>query len=179
LENHYRVSEFAELAGVTVKTLHHYDRLGLLRPRRTSAGYRVYTPADLEPLKQIVALKFLGLTLKQIKILAGADSFPLAEALRRQRQVLESKRQRLDRAIRAIEQAEAGIHAGPSARAGVLKTLIEVIELPEELDVTWTKRREWPAGLKRYVASLYEMTFEEWDRVASWIEASDQQAIAS
>jgi hypothetical protein len=63
----YKVHEFAELAGVTVKALHHYDRLGLLTPRRTEAGYRVYTERDLERLEQIVALKFLGLPLRQIK----------------------------------------------------------------------------------------------------------------
>jgi DNA-binding transcriptional MerR regulator len=45
------VHEFAELAGVTVKALHHYDRLGLLKPRRNDAGYRVYSPADLERLE--------------------------------------------------------------------------------------------------------------------------------
>ena len=44
----YRAREFAELAGVTVRTLHHYDRLDLLKPRRTDAGYRLYRDRDLE-----------------------------------------------------------------------------------------------------------------------------------
>lgn len=48
----YRVHQFAELAGVTVKALHHYDRLALLRPKRTDAEYRLYTVRDLERLKQ-------------------------------------------------------------------------------------------------------------------------------
>ena len=60
----YQVHEFAELAGVAVKALHHYDRLRLLTPRRTKAGYRVYTELDLERLEQIVALKFLGLSVE-------------------------------------------------------------------------------------------------------------------
>jgi len=46
LSRHYQIREFAELAGVTVKALHHYDRLGLLRPARTAAGYRVYSESD-------------------------------------------------------------------------------------------------------------------------------------
>ena len=54
------------MAGVTVKALHHYDRLGLLSPSRTEAGYRVYSARDLETLEQIIALKFLGLPLKKI-----------------------------------------------------------------------------------------------------------------
>jgi hypothetical protein len=66
----YHVHEFAGLAGVTVKTLHHYDRLGLLIPTRTEAGYRLYAEADLERLGQTIALKFLGFSLKQVR---GAD----------------------------------------------------------------------------------------------------------
>ena len=51
----YHVREFAQLAGVTVRALHHYDRLGLLRPSRTETGYRLYYLRDLERLEQIVA----------------------------------------------------------------------------------------------------------------------------
>ena len=53
----YRIREFAQLAGVTVRALHHYDRLRLLKPRRTQTGYRAYDSKDLEILEQIVALK--------------------------------------------------------------------------------------------------------------------------
>ncbi len=66
----FRVRQFAELAGVTVKALRHYDRLGLLRPVRNEAGYRLYQLADLARLQQIVALKSLGLPLKQIRAAA-------------------------------------------------------------------------------------------------------------
>ena len=69
-----QAQQFAELAGVTVRTLHHYDRLGLLRARRTEAGYRVYRESDLERLEQIVALKFVGLPLKRIKTLLDRDN---------------------------------------------------------------------------------------------------------
>jgi DNA-binding transcriptional MerR regulator len=102
----YRVREFAELAGVTVRALHHYDRLGLLRPRRTRAGYRVYSLPDLQRLEQIVALKFLGLPLKQIKGVLDRDSRPLADVLHAQRRALEEKRRRLTHAIGAIAEAQ-------------------------------------------------------------------------
>ena len=88
----YRVREFAALAGVTVKALHHYDRLGLLRPRRTGTGYRVYSHEDLERLEQIVALKFLGLPLKQIKAILERPALELRHALRLQRKAIERKR---------------------------------------------------------------------------------------
>src|SRR5690349_9788488 len=94
-----RVREFAERAGVTVRALHHYDRLGLLRPKRASSGYRLYSPEDLERLEQIIALKFLGIPLSQIKGLLGRGSRDLAAAFRRQRAALEEKRRLLDKAI--------------------------------------------------------------------------------
>ena len=89
MPHEYRVHEFAARAGVTVKALHHYDRVGLLEPRRTGAGYRIYTDLDLERLEQIVALKFLGLSLKAIKVLLESGLPSLPDALRLQRQVLE------------------------------------------------------------------------------------------
>jgi DNA-binding transcriptional MerR regulator len=103
----YHVQEFAELAGVTVRALHHYDRLGLLKPRRTQAGYRLYGLRDLERLEQIVALKFLGIPLKQIRTLFSREAHALPEALRMQRRVLEEKRRLLDSAINAIRRDPA------------------------------------------------------------------------
>jgi DNA-binding transcriptional MerR regulator len=125
----YRVHEFAQLAGVTVKALHHYDRLGLLKPRRSGSGYRIYVEHDLERLEQIVALKFLGLPLKQIKILLERDPLQLPEALRMQRTILEEKRRLLDRAIGAIVNAETILQSGRPAAAPVFKKIIEAIEM--------------------------------------------------
>src|SRR4029079_6608614 len=102
----YRVQAFAELAGVTVRALHHYDSLALLKPKRTSAGYRLYSAPYLERVEQIVALKFLGLSLKQIKTVLDRDSRSLVEVLRTQRRALEEKRRRLHQATAAIAGAE-------------------------------------------------------------------------
>jgi DNA-binding transcriptional MerR regulator len=123
----YRICEFAERAGVTVKALHHYDRLGLLKPRRSDAGYRIYADRDLERLEQIVALKFIGLPLKEIKTLLDREALELPAALRLQRAELEQKRRLLDRAIAAIGSAENALQSGKPADAGILKKIIEVI----------------------------------------------------
>jgi DNA-binding transcriptional MerR regulator len=125
----YRVHEFAQLAGVTVKALYHYDRLGLLKPRRTGSGYRIYVDRDLERLEQIVALRFLGLPLRQIGALLDRDHLQLPEALRLQRIVLEEKRRLLDCAIAAILNAEKIVESGKPAGAAVLKEIIGAIEM--------------------------------------------------
>ena len=95
----YKVREFAKLAGVTVRALHHYDRLGLLTPeRRTGSRYRLYGERDLARLEEIVVLKFLGIPLKEIRPLLDRQS-GLADALQRQQRVLGEKRRQLERAI--------------------------------------------------------------------------------
>jgi len=101
----YKAQEFASLAGVTVRTLHHYDRIGLLRPERSSSGYRLYSLAHLEILEQITALKFLGIPLKEIKILLGSNPLTFSDSLHWQLNGLLEKRDRITRAIRAIEVA--------------------------------------------------------------------------
>jgi MerR family transcriptional regulator, thiopeptide resistance regulator len=152
----YRVHEFAELAGVTVRALYHYDRLGLLIPRRSEAGYRIYVEHDLERLEQIAALKFLGLPLRKIKVLLDRDPLQLPEALQLQRKVLEDKRRLLDRAIAAIENAENAMHSGKPADPALLKTIIEAVEMQTDTDFmknyyaaeAWVKfkqrHRGWP-----------------------------------
>jgi len=149
----FKVRAFAEVAGVTVRALHHYDRLALLRPRRTRAGYRVYSARDLERLEQIVALKFLGFPLKQIKSVLDHDSRPLGDVLGAQRWALEEKRRRVDGAIGVIADAERSIQPGRAAESAVLKRIIEVFDMSDQTDemrkyysdAAWTelsKRRE-------------------------------------
>jgi DNA-binding transcriptional MerR regulator len=154
----YRVNEFAKLAGVTVRALHHYDRLGLLKRQKTAAGYRLYAETDLERLEQIIALKFLGIPLKQIKVvLLDRNALDLLDALRLQRAALEEKQRLLERAIAAIHDAEKAIQGNQPASATILKKIIEVVRMQEHEDfmkpyfgdkawVRWSKRREpWPS----------------------------------
>lgn len=131
----YKVHEFAKLAGTTVKALHHYDRLGLLKPRRTEAGYRLYGQNDLERLEQIIALKFLGIPLKQIKVMLDGPARDLSDVLRLQRQALEQKQVLLARAIRAIRAAEEAVQTGKPADPTLLKRIIEVIDMQTDIEM--------------------------------------------
>jgi DNA-binding transcriptional MerR regulator len=157
------VQAFADLAGVTVRALHHYDRLALLRPARTRAGYRMYGPRDLERLEKIVALKCVGVPLKQIKTVLDRDARALPDVLRAQRRALEAKRRRLDRAIGAIADAERSLQPGRPVAPALLRRIIEVIEMSdhaEEMkkyysDEAWaelSKRREAMTDRMRDIA---------------------------
>jgi DNA-binding transcriptional MerR regulator len=140
----YQAHEFAKRAGVTVRALHHYDRLGLLKPSgRTDAGYRFYTDRDLVRLEQIVALKFIGFPLSKIRDLLNRKDWErreldLSEMLRQQRQIIAEKRDHLDRAVRAIERAEQVVASGQESDWEPFRKIIEVIQMQTRKD--WMKK---------------------------------------
>ena len=144
----YRAHEFATLAGVTVRALHHYDRIGLLKAQRNNSGHRLYAAADLERLEQIAALKFLGIPLKEIKALLESNPRTLLESLRLQPGALTQKREQIDRAIRAIEQAEKLVSVGLPADA-VLRKIIKATEAPAAGDFMKKKHHTEEAWAKR------------------------------
>jgi DNA-binding transcriptional MerR regulator len=89
---YYRVGEVATLTRVSVRTLHHYDRIGLLRPAlHSAAGYRMYGESELLRLQQILTLRYLGFPLKRIGELLDRDEFNLVASLRVQRQALHDR----------------------------------------------------------------------------------------
>lgn len=138
-DNRYQPHEFARRAKVTVRTLHHYDRIGLLRAsERTAAGFRVYLDEDFVRLQQIVTLKFIGFSLTEIKRLLNRKGAGLGPALRAQRLTLEKKRQHLEAAIRAIAQAERLASAEPARDWETFQKITEEIQMQSNTE--WTKK---------------------------------------
>jgi MerR family transcriptional regulator, thiopeptide resistance regulator len=135
----YQPHEFAQRAGVTIRALHHYDRLGLLKPSgRTAAGYRLYTDRDLVRLEQIVALKFIGFPLSQIREVLNRTDVDVMAMLRQQRRIIAEKRDHLDRAIGAIERAEQALALGEHTDWEPFRKIIEVIQMQTRKD--WMKK---------------------------------------
>lgn len=100
-----KVKEVAELVGVSVRTLHHYDQIGLLTPKEiTDSGYRLYSEENLETLQQILFFKELGFTLKEIKKIINSPLFNRQEALILQRKMLIEKRKKVDKMIETIDK---------------------------------------------------------------------------
>lgn len=100
------VSQVARGTGVSVRTLHYYDELGLLCPSaRSEAGYRLYGPADLERLQQILFFRELGFALEEITRIVNEPGFDVGAALRMQRQLLAEKAVRLQALLTAVDAA--------------------------------------------------------------------------
>jgi MerR family transcriptional regulator, thiopeptide resistance regulator len=173
----FKAREFANLAGVTVRALHHYDRLGLLKPKqRSRAGYRLYSERDFGRLEQIVVLKFLGMPLKQIRSLLESRS-KLSVALRRQQIVLAEKRRQLDRAIAAISNAQKSCDSHEEPDWKLFQFIVQEIEMQNSMD--WSKKYYSPEGQakvkerkKFWSPELQEKVSKEWSALIADVDAA-------
>lgn len=188
-----QIKEFARDAGVTVRTLRLYDRIGLLKPAAlTESGYRLYGQAQLERLEHIVALRFVGFSLEQIKELLGRSDLPLSVALRMQRMVIAQQKRRLESALDAIDEAQRALQGNGSADLwGTLRTVIEVFKVQNQWD--WTKNYYSAEALEKVEErrqstpqSVIEQGQRDWaaliaeveDAVARGVDPSSAQAQA-
>lgn len=139
---HLTTGRLAELAGVTVRTLHHYDEIGLVQPSaRTPGGYRAYAPGDVERLRQVLAYRRLGFGLREVAELISDPDADAAAHLRRQRDLLLSRRTETDAMIAAIDrelEARAmGMNLTPEEQLEVFGTDKAGGEWADEAEHRW------------------------------------------
>ncbi|HIE5420197.1 TPA: MerR family transcriptional regulator [Clostridium botulinum] len=102
---HYKIKEVADMAGISVRMLHHYDKIGLLDPESVSdAGYRLYSDENLDRLQQILFFKELNFPLQEIKIILDSPNFNKKEALETHKQLLLEKKIRLGKIIQSVDK---------------------------------------------------------------------------
>ena len=159
------VGEVATLAGVTVRTLHHYDRIGLLSPSgRTAAGYRRYSAADLDRLHQVLLYRELGFPLEEVATLLDDPSADPAEHLRRQHRLLRDRLERTQAMVAAVEkEMEAmtmGISLTPQERFELFGDWLPE-EYEQEAEERWGDTEAWSQSQAR----TRSYTKEDWVRV--------------
>ncbi|WP_406091247.1 MerR family transcriptional regulator [Kitasatospora purpeofusca] len=144
------VGAVARIAKVTVRTLHHYDEIGLLSPRgRTPAGYRRYDEADLGRLQRILFYRELGFPLEEIAAVLDDDSVSPSEHLRRQHQLLTDRIAHLQKLAAAVE------HAMEAEKMGIQLTPEEKFELFGD-----SYREEWETEAE-----------QRWGSTGAWAES--------
>lgn len=165
------VGAVASLVGVTVRTLHHWDEIGLAAPSdRTAAGYRLYTASDIARLHRVLVYRELGVSLEETARLLEADADEAAEALLQQRDQLRERIRRLERMADSLDRmAEA-------RREGVLLSPQEQVEIfGRDWQPSWAAgaRERW--GDTRQWAQFAERaadrTAEDWQRIAETVQA--------
>ncbi|MFI1971591.1 MerR family transcriptional regulator [Streptomyces cinnamoneus] len=165
----YTVGQVAAFAGVTVRTLHHYDEIGLLPSGRSRAGHRQYEDADLDRLQQILFYRELGFPLDEVAVLLDDPGAEPVAHLRRQHELLTGRIDRLQRMAAAVE------HAMEARKMGIDLTPEEKFEVFEDFDPdahAAEAERRWGGGdpytESQRRAAAY--TKEDWLRIK---EAAD------
>lgn len=162
----HTVGEVARLAGVTVRTLHHYDRIGLLPASgRTEGGYRLYTSADLERLQLILLHRELGTPLDEITAaLAAGDRLSVLE---QQRQRLVDERRRAEALVRAIDFAIAAERSGVRMNE---KDMFEVFGDFEPTEYAEEAKERWPDTYAETAARTSRYSKDQWTEATSEME---------
>ncbi|MCX5361830.1 MerR family transcriptional regulator [Streptomyces sp. NBC_00124] len=168
----YSVGQVAGFAGVTVRTLHHYDDIGLLAPsERSHAGHRRYSDADLDRLQQILFYRELGFPLDEVAALLDDPAADPRAHLRRQHELLTARIEKLRKMAAAVEQAmearKMGINLTPEERFEVFGDK-DPEQHAEEAEERWGGTEAYAESQRR--AAGY--TKDDWKRmqaeVADW-----------
>jgi len=170
----YPVGKVADLSGVTIRTLHHYDEIGLLSPGgRSEAGYRIYEERDLERLQQILFYRELGFTLQEIAAIVDDPKTDAAGHLERQRGLLTERIGRLQKMVAAIdyemEAREMDINLTPEERFEVFGDF-DPEEHTEEAEQRWGGTDPYQQSQRR----VSEYTKEDWLK----IQAESEEIVA-
>jgi MerR family transcriptional regulator, thiopeptide resistance regulator len=140
----YQVREVTEIARVSVRTLHHYDEIGLLVPNeRTDKGYRLYSDDDLLRLQQILIGRELGLALEEIRCSLDDPRFDRREALLRQRRELEERAHKTDAMIRAVDAALAVIEGRAEKQGENTMTMRDIFDGFDPSEYETEARERW------------------------------------
>jgi len=161
----FTVGELSKLTGVTVRTLHHYDEIGLVRPSaRTAAGYRLYADDDVLRLQQVLLFRELGLPLPEIAAVLDDPQYRRDDVLRRHREVLVSKRTRLDAMVAALDAALAQQEKGLAMKPEDVKSLFDGFDPAQyeaEAEERWGNTDAYKESQKR----VKRYGKPEWDAI--------------
>lgn len=129
-KKHWKVGELAKLSGLTVRTLHHYDQIGLFSPsKHTETGHRLYSDADLERLQQILSLKQLGFGLDEIKKFITSPTFRPLEVIKIQLEKLNEDIRIQEELRRELEQLYEFLNQQRDVSVERFIKLIEVMKM--------------------------------------------------
>ena len=144
------VGAVAALTGVSVRTLHHYDHIGLVVPSvRTPAGYRGYTDADIERLHLVLVYRSVGIPLEEIRALLDDPGADVVEHLRRQHQLLLEQADRLQHTIKAVEELMNAHRSGIQLTAEEQVEIFGTTALTEEAEKRWGDTDAWRQSQQR------------------------------
>lgn len=161
----YRIKQFSELTSVTVRSLHYYDEIGLLKPTgRTEAGHRLYSEKDLLRLQQISILKFLGFSLKIIKRIVLNPNFDIKDSLKIQAEMLFSESDKINKAGKLIHFLINSLETNSRIDWKTVTKIIEVMQMSQLEQHQWEQKFLNPDELRDFQQLVSSRSKEEWDK---------------
>ncbi|MGP8301266.1 MerR family transcriptional regulator [Streptomyces inhibens] len=162
----YSVGQVSGFAGITVRTLHHYDKAGLLSPSdRSPAGYRLYSDADLARLQQILFYRELGFPLDEIATILEDPQANVLDHLRARHRLLNDQITKLRRLVEVAEQAmevqQTGVELTPEERFEVFGEVAFDLSYATEAHLKW----QHSAGHQRSMARAAAHSKEDWAQI--------------
>lgn len=180
-EKGYSPARLARMSGVSVRTLHHYDQIGLLVPARRENGYRSYTSEDIVRLQQILLYRDMGFELSAIAKMLDAPDYDAAVALRTHLGALRARRAQLDTLIATVEKTvrtlEEGTTMTDEERFEGLKRA--AIEQNEQAHGAEARKRYGDKAVDEANAKLLRMSEGEWTDIMELEEAIKAQLRAA
>lgn len=156
------VKEVSKIAGVSVRTLHYYDEIGLLSPKSiTEAGYRLYDEEELSKLQQILFFKEMDFDLKTVKYIMDNPNYDKVDVLVKQREILNLKRQRIDNLIKLIDKNLEG-HEDMSFKEF---NMSEVEKLQEKFKVEVEERWGKTKAYKESTSKTSKYNKNDWKNI--------------
>lgn len=148
----YSVNDLAQLSGISVRTIHYYDEIGLLKPSSVRPnGYRTYAQREVMKLQQILFFRELEIPLREIARIMGSPGFDRRTALADQRRLLALKRDRLDRLLETIDRelGGEGRHMGDNTDLFASFGDTELTKHMEEAKRRWGNTDAWRQSMER------------------------------
>jgi len=169
---YYKVKEVSELAGVSVRTLHHYDEIGLLKPSEIGDnGYRLYSEQDLERLQQVLFFREMELPLQEVRRILDDPAYDRQRMLRIHKELLLKKKHRLEQIIQSVEMTIQSIEGGYSMSKKDMFEPFDMKEIEEhqrrygkEAEERWGSTDAYKESARRTA----KYTEEDWRRIKTF-----------
>jgi DNA-binding transcriptional MerR regulator len=159
-----KINEAAKLTGVSVRTLHYYDQIGLLHPDETTeAGYRLYGGDSMERLQQILFFRELGFALKDIREIMNDPAFDRARALENHRRLLVLQRDRLEKLIALVDRTMKGESHMSFQEFDMSEVEETKKKYAEEVKERWGKTEAYAESARR----TKNYSKEDWARIGA------------
>ena len=158
-----KIGEFAKISGVTVKTLLHYDKIGLLKPgEKTDSGYRIYCEDDFLKLQQITTLKFIGLSLNEIKHILDESGENLENMISIQKKALEEKKKHIEAVIDVFNTAKNTAKKNGFLGANNLIDIIKITSIESRVREQYKTDKNLNIRSNLHSYNINKVDFDKW-----------------